>query len=118
MISVLILGVGLTVVINSYLVALKGINSTANIIGALNLSREKFAALEVSSLKEGLSVSEDSGVLKSPTKNYDYTQAVVEIAQPKDLAKDLVQACLTLSWQEQKTTKNVVLSTYLPKQKQ
>ena len=118
MISVLILGIGLSVVANSYIAALRGIKATANIIGALNLSREKFAELEASSLGGGLSVSEARGVLKSPTKNYDYEQVVVEIAQPKDLAKNLVQACLKLSWQEQNATKNVTLSTYLPKQKQ
>ncbi len=132
MLSVLILGIGLTIVANSYIGALKGVNAAANIIGALNLSREKFEALEVSSLGTGLSASEDRGVLKSSTKSYDYTEVVAEISPPaalaaggqtklrpeEDWAKNLVQACLNLSWQEQNATKNVTLSTYLPKQKQ
>ena len=129
MISVLILGIGLTVVANSYIAALRGVNAAANIIGALNLAREKFEALEISSLKDGLSVSDVGGVLKSPTKNYDYTQVVVEISQPvigsqtttphaEALAKNLLQACLNLSWQERNAAKNVTFSTYLPKQKQ
>jgi hypothetical protein len=58
------------------------------------------------------------GVLKFPTKNYDYKQEIFAITQPKDLAKTFVQACLSLSWQEQYATKNVTLSTYLPKQKE
>jgi prepilin-type N-terminal cleavage/methylation domain-containing protein len=133
MVSVLILGVGLTIVANSYIVALKGANTTSNIIAALKLGREKLDALEISALNDGLSVSEAKDVLKSPTnKSYDYTQKVAEITQPvalaagsqtttpqlEDLAKNFVQVCLNLSWQEQNITKNVTLSTYLPKQKQ
>ena len=136
MLSVLILGIGLTIVANSYIVALRGVNATANIIGALNLAREKFEALEISSLGDGLSVSDTKGILKSSTKSYDYTQKVVEIVrsrpvvlatgsqttafhfQPVDWAEYLVLACLNLSWQEQNAIKNVTLSTYLPKQKE
>ncbi len=113
----LILGVGLTLVANSYLVALKGVNATASNIEALNLAKEKLEALEVLSLKDGLPVSDTREILKTPAKNYDFTQAVVEITQPEVLAKHLVQACLTLNWQEQNSVKNVTISTYLSKQK-
>lgn len=82
------------------------------------MSREKLEALEVSSLKDGLSASVTQGILKSSAKNYDYKQEIIEITQPKDLNKFLVQACLSLSWQEQNATKNVTFSTYLPRQKQ
>ena len=118
MISVLILGIGLTIVANSYIVALKGVNSTSNIIGALNLAREKFEVLETSSLAGSISVSDTSGVLKTFTRNYDYKQEVIEIAQPENLAKYFNQVCLNLSWQEQNVAKNITLSTYLLKQKQ
>ncbi len=118
MISVLILGFGLTLVANSYIVALRGVNSTANNIGALSLAREKLEALEVSSLKDGLSASVIQGILKSSAKNYDYKQEIIEITQPKDLNKFLVQACLSLSWQEQNATKNVNFYTYINRKKQ
>ena len=118
MISVLILGIGLTTVANSYLVALRGVNASANSVGAMNLAKEKLEDLEVSSLKDGLSVSASQGVLKFSDKNYNYVQEISEIAQPQDLAKYLVQACLTLSWREQNIIKNATLSTYLPKQKE
>ncbi|MDD5464740.1 MAG: prepilin-type N-terminal cleavage/methylation domain-containing protein [Candidatus Omnitrophica bacterium] len=118
MISVLILGFGLTLAANSYIVALRGINSTANSIEALRLGREKLDALEASSLKDGLSASVSRDILKSSAKNYDYKQEIIEMTLPKDLAKILVKACLSLSWQEQNATKNVALSTYLPRQKQ
>jgi len=118
MICVLILGVGLASVANSYIVALRGANAAANNIGAMNLAKEKLDALEVSSLKDGLSASVDQGILKFSGKNYDYTQEIFEITQPEDLAKSYVQACLTLSWREQNIIKNATFSTYLSKQKQ
>lgn len=140
----LILGVGLTLVANSYLVALRGINITANNVGALNLAKEKLEALEVLSLKDSLLASieprKSNGILpptdgqkvsitfaevntiretlKTPAKNYDFTQSVVEITQPEVLAEHLMLACFSLNWQEQNAPKNVTLSTYLLKQKQ
>lgn len=120
MISVVILGVGLTAVANSYIVALRGANTAVNNIAALNLAGEKLDALELLSLKDGLSVSGSRSILKSSlnNKSYDYTEEIVEITQSEDLAKYLVQACLRLSWQEKNATKNVTFSTYLPKQKE
>lgn len=118
MISVLILGFGLTLAANSYIIALRGVNSTANNITALRLAREKLDELEILSLKDGLSACVTQDVLKTPAKNYDYKQEIIEITQPKDLAKILVKACLSLSWQEQNAAKNVTFSTYLPRQKQ
>lgn len=119
MISVLILGVGLTLVANSYLVALKGVNTASNIVGAMSLAKEKFETLEFLSLKEGLAVSSSRQSLKKAgAGNYEFNQEIVEISQPEALAKNLVQACLNFSWQEQNSVKNVILSTYLTKQKQ
>jgi len=118
MVSVLILGCGLTLVANAYLVALRGVNATANNIGALNLARENLELLEISSLKDGLSTALTQGVLKFSAKNYDYVQEIANIEQPEVLAEELLKVCLTLSWQEQNVAKNVVFSTYLPKQKQ
>ena len=51
MISVLILGIGLTSVANSYILALRGANSAQNNISALILAKEKFENLELASFK-------------------------------------------------------------------
>ncbi|MDD5119976.1 MAG: prepilin-type N-terminal cleavage/methylation domain-containing protein [Candidatus Omnitrophica bacterium] len=118
MISVLILGIGLTVVANSYIAALRGINSTANIIGALNLASQKLEALEVLSLTGSSSVSGSSGLLQSTLRDYNYTQEVAEVSQPENLTEYLNQVCLNLSWREQNVRKHITLSTYLFKQKQ
>ena len=45
MVSVLILGIGLVFVVNSYAVALRGVNSAVNIIEAMRLGQEKIEAL-------------------------------------------------------------------------
>ena len=118
MICVLILGVGLTSVANSYIIALRGANASANNIAAIILAKEKLEELEVSSLQDGLSVSVDRGVLKFSSKSYNYAQEIVEVTEPENLARSLVEVCLTLNWREQNIIKNAILSTYLPKQKQ
>lgn len=114
----LILGVGLALVANSYMVALRGVNTAANNIEALSLAKEKLAALELESLKDGLSAFSSNGVLKSSAKSYNYAQEIINLKQPEELTKYLVQACLVVSWQEQNIEKNVILSTYLPKLRQ
>jgi prepilin-type N-terminal cleavage/methylation domain-containing protein len=117
MISVVVLGAGLALVANSYLVALRGINSTQNNIQATVFAREKLEAAQSASLKDGLSVSSVRGTLQSSGKQYKYTFDTTEITQPDYIAKDFVQACAKVSWQEQNAEKNVILSTYLPRQK-
>jgi prepilin-type N-terminal cleavage/methylation domain-containing protein len=117
MVSVLILGVGLALVANSYIVALRGANFAMNNISANILAREKLETLELSSLKDGVAASLTRGVLKTSAKSYDYVQNIEAISQPKDLAKYFMLACLTLSWQERNIIKDVTLATYLPRQK-
>ncbi|OQB14135.1 MAG: hypothetical protein BWY16_00182 [Candidatus Omnitrophica bacterium ADurb.Bin205] len=118
MASVLILGVGLTLVINSYLMALKGATYANNSVEALRLGQERMDALEISALKSGLQPQNLQGVIESSFKQYNYNLSVKEIANPEYLAKDLVQACLEIAWQEQNSPKNVIFSAYLPKQKE
>jgi prepilin-type N-terminal cleavage/methylation domain-containing protein len=132
MISVAILGIGLTLVANSYIVAQRGINATANNIEAFNLLKAKLDELEILSLKEGLLVSQSRETIKGLAKNYNYTQEIIEIAPPKvsavkaqvavsgaeDITENFIKVCLDLSWQEQNANKNATLSTYLPKQKE
>ena len=119
MISVVILGIGLAIVANSYLSALRGISSTKNNIQAQLLAKEKLEELATSSLMQnGLTAFSEQDTIKSSGKNYDYSLEVTEITQPDYLAKYLVQACLRYSWQEQNATKNAVFSSYFPKHKE
>ncbi|MCX5698128.1 MAG: type II secretion system protein [Candidatus Omnitrophica bacterium] len=115
MISVLILGIGLTSVANSYILALRGVNSVGNNISALMITKEKFENLELASLKGALPSSSAGEIIKSSAKDYKYQQEITQIAESADLAKYLVSACLTTSWSEKNSSKNVTLATYLLK---
>ena len=117
MISVLILGVGLTSVANSYILALRGVNATQNNISALMLAKEKYEDLEFLSLKGVSPSSLTSENIKSLTKEYSYQQEIAPLEESLVLAKYLVSACLTLNWVEKNLSKNVTLATYLPKEK-
>ena len=119
MISVVILGIGLSIVANSYLFALRGISSTQNNIQAQLLAKAKLEELETSSLmQKGLTVFSEQDTLKTSGRNYNYSLEVTEITQPDYLVKYLVQACLRYSWQEQNATKNAIFSSYFPKHKE
>ena len=117
MVSVLILGVGLTSVANAYILALRGANAVQNNISALILAKEKFENLEIASLKGVLPTSLAPEIIRSLTKDYNYQQEITQITDPADLAKYLVSACLTISWPEKNSSKNVTLATYLFQQK-
>lgn len=120
MLSVLILGIGLTTIANSYMSAVRGMNTTRYNIQAMLLAQEKFGELEVASvIQKGLSPSAAvNEVVKLPGRDYNYSLNITEITQPKYISKDFVQACFELNWQEQNSTKNVILSTYLPRYKE
>jgi len=117
MVSVTILGVGLTVIANSYVAALKGINSASNAVGALNLGKEKLENLEIFSLTNGLFTSESKSNLQTPGKNYNFKQQVTDVTESEILEKHLLQACIELSWQEQNVDKKVAFSTFISKDK-
>ncbi len=119
MISVVILGIGLSIVANSYLSALRGINVTQNNIQAQLLAKAKLEALETASLlQNGLTAFSEKNTIKTSGRNYDYSLEITEITQPDYLAKNLVLACLRYSWQEQNATKNAAFSSYYPKHKE
>ena len=116
MLSVLILGLGLVIIANSYLVALRGVNTAQNNIQAMVLVREKMDELELSSvLKKGLSVFSESDTLKSLGKTYGYSLEIAEMTEPEYMAKNIVQTCLAFSWEEKGVKKNATVSAYFPK---
>jgi len=117
MISVLILGVGLTTVANSYILALRGADSVQNNISALMIAKEKMENLEIASLKGETLSSSSAQVIKSLTKDYSYQQEIVPAEESTDAAKYPVLACLSVNWTEKNSPKNVTLSTYLLQKK-
>ncbi|MFA5096055.1 MAG: prepilin-type N-terminal cleavage/methylation domain-containing protein [Candidatus Omnitrophota bacterium] len=115
MLSVAILGIGLALIANSYLMALRGITSTQNNIQAQFLAKAKFEELEEKALlQNGVLPFSESGVLKGPTRDYDYALEIGGISDSGSPVESLAQACIQLSWQEQNATKKIVFSSYLP----
>lgn len=116
MISVAILGIGLSIVANSYLVCLRGINASQNNIQAQLLAKAKLDELEALSItRNGLTSFSEQNVMRSSGRDYNYNLKITEIASPEYIAKHFLQACLSYSWQEQNASKSVAFSTYFPK---
>ena len=119
MLSVMILGVGLIVIVNSYLVALRGINASGNNVQAMTLAKEKLDELELSNLtQKGLSALSTSDIIKVSGKDYNYTLDITEADQPGYISRNLVKACLTFSWQERNAKKDAIFSAYFPEHKE
>lgn len=117
MISVLILGVGLTSVANSYILALRGADSVQNNIFALMAAKEKYENLELASLKGETASLSSAEIIKSPTKDYNYQQEIAPAEESEGAEKYPVLACLSVNWTEKNSPKNVTLSTYLLQKK-
>lgn len=118
MISVLILGVGLTSAANSYILALRGASSVENNISALILAKEKFENLEFASLKGAVPFSSPGEIIKSSSRDYNYQEEIELIPEFPDLVEELVSVCLTVSWPEKNSLKNVTLTSFLLRQKE
>ena len=113
MLSVLILGIGLATVANSYILSMRGVTSVGNNVAALIILKEKFENLEFVSLKPSLPVAAAPEIIKSSLKDYNYQEESVELPETDELAIYLLSSCQTISWPEKNSLKNVTLATYL-----
>ena len=121
MISVAILGFGLVIIIQAYLGALRGINLSQNYVTAASFARDKLGELELSAYdKSGLRPGEEAKEekIRLGLREFNWEQDVRELTLPEALAKDFVEACIKLNWQEQNILKNVGLAMYLPKRQE
>jgi len=113
MLSVVILGIGLTTAANAYILALRGASSVENNVAALIILKEKFENLELVSLKPSLPASLPPEIIKSSIKDYSYQEEITELPETDELAQYLLPACQTISWPEKNSLKNITLATYL-----
>lgn len=121
MISMVILGVGLVVVIQSFLSSAGGLNTTQNYIEALRIAQDKFAELELASYENnGLlpDLDSNSGAGFLGPRKFDWVSQVNEITEPDYLTEKLVEVCVKLDWKERNVTRDISLAGYLPKQKE
>jgi prepilin-type N-terminal cleavage/methylation domain-containing protein len=121
MISVVILGVGLVVVIQSFLSSARGLNTTQNYIEALRVAQDKFSELELSSYEnKGLlpDLDSKSGAGFLGPREFNWVSKVKEITEPDYLTEKLVEVCVNLNWKERNVSRDVSLATYLPREKE
>lgn len=119
MISVVILGFGLCVIIQSYASALSGFNISQNYIAAMRFTKEKQTELELFSYENnGLLPDTKSGEITQGPRKFSWKTEISEIIKPEYLNKDFVTATISLEWQERNIPKRSVLITYLPKRKE
>lgn len=119
MLSVVILGFGLSVVIRSYMSALSGFETTQNYIEAIRFAKDKIDELTVQSFESnGLLLESKTGQFRKGAREFVWKTEVSEIKTPEYLNKDFVAASVNLDWQEKNTVKNCFIATYMTKRKE
>jgi len=117
LISVVILGFGLVIVIQSYITSASALNISQNYVEAMRLAKDKLVELEsVSYENNGLlpGAESNSGTEKVSSRDINWATEVREISDPDYLTEKLVEVCVKLNWKEAGKAKDVLLSTYLP----
>ncbi len=119
MISVVILGFGLSIVIQSYMSALSGFNTSQNYIAAMRFAKEKGVELEIAAYEnKGLLPEEKSGETTLGAREFHWKTKVSEVPNSGNFSNDFVMAAVSMDWQERNIHKNRVIVTYLPKRKE
>jgi len=119
MISVVILGFGLSIVIQSYMSALSGFNTSQNYIAAMRFAKEKAAELEVAAYEnKGLLPEAKSGETTLGARAFRWKTEVSDVPGSGNFTKDFVVAAVSMDWQERNIHKDSAIVTYLPKRKE
>ncbi len=118
MISVVILGFGLAIVIQSYMSALSGFNTSQNYIAAMRFAKEKAAELEVAAYEnKGLLPEAKSGETTFGAREFHWKTEVSEVPNSGNFSNAFLVAAISMDWQERNIHKNSAIVTYLPKRK-
>lgn len=119
MISVVILGFGLCIVIQSYMSALSGFNTTQNYIRAMRFAKEKGIELEIAAYEnKGLLPEAKSGETTLGSREFHWKTEVSEIFGSGNFSNDFVMASAGMDWQERNIHKASAIVTYLPKRRE
>lgn len=119
MLSVVILGFGLCIVLQSYLSSLHGLDASQNYLEAVRFAKEKLDGLTIAAYENsGLLPEVKTGKAILGLREFNWESEVSEIHDPAYLSEDLVTASVNLDWRERNIAKNTVLATYLPKKKE
>lgn len=118
MVSVVILGFGLSIVIQSYLSALAGLDTSRNMVESMFFAQKKIEEVTADAYKNNGSLPEsDSGSVKLGQKLFNWKTEISGIEEPEYLSKDFVAAEVSVDWKERNVEKNTALAIFLPKRK-
>jgi len=119
MISVVILGFGLVIVIQSFISALAGLDRSQNIVEAGRFAQDKITELTIASYENnGSSFGYESGNIKLGARQFEWETEITKIESPEYLTRNFTKAGVTLKWKERNRAKDFNLITYLPKKKE
>ena len=118
MVSVVILGFGLSIVIQSYMSALAGLDTSKNMVESMFFAQKKIEELISDSYKNNGSLPEsDSGVIKLDKKFFNWKTEISGIEEPEYLSGNFMAAEVSVDWKERNVDKNMAVAIYLPKRK-
>ncbi len=116
MVSVVILGFGLSIVIQSYMSALAGLDTSKNMVEAMFFAQKKIDELSSDAYKNNGTLAEtDSGVVKLGERFFNWKTEVRGIEEPEYLSGNFMAAEVSVDWKERNVGKNAALAIYLPK---
>lgn len=119
LLSLSILGLGLCMVVRSFISSLEAISINQDYLAAVPAAADKLAQLKLQAYeKKGLSPFSDSGILDMGMRDAAYKIEVSEILEPEYLKEDLLLAKVEMSWQRRGKGRNYTMITGLPKYKE
>lgn len=118
LISMVVLGFGLVVVLQSYIAAANAVQTSENLMAASRFARDKSVALELAAYeKDGLLPGTEKGVFLSKGREFLWSAVVAGIDTPAYLSENTVTASVTLGWKERSIARSASLVSYLPRGK-
>lgn len=119
LLSLSILGLGLCMVVRSFISSLEAISINQDYLAAVPAASEKLAQLKLQAYEnKGLTPSSDSGIVELGPREASYKIEVSEISQPEYLKEDLLLAKVEMNWQRRGKGRNYTMITGLPKYKE
>lgn len=121
MVTVVILAVGLTLIIQGFITAAGALNTTQNHRIALQFLENKMQEIEAAArIDKGVKRENSQGEFSSETRNFTWNLEVVgvEEAEDLDLSEDLNELTLKVAWTERNSPRDLSLITYMRNKKE
>lgn len=119
LISMVILGLGLVVILQSYLAAMNAVQSSQDLLTAARFIGGKSTEMEVEAYEnDGLAPAVIQGAFPSGGRAFNWTVDIAETRESYRHANDTVSVLVRLDWRERSRKKSASLLSYLPRKKE